>query len=34
MAEPVTQPDDPGAAPIEGKDLAERLDSLLDRPKT
>lgn len=27
------QPDDPGAAPIEGKDLAERLDSLLDRPK-
>jgi HemY protein len=28
------QPDDPGAAPIKGKDLAERLDSLLDRPKT
>ena len=31
---PVTQPDDPGAAPIKGQDLAERLDSLLDRPKT
>jgi len=27
------QPDDPGAAPIEGNDLAERLDSLLDSPK-
>ena len=33
-AEPVNQPDDPGAAPIKGQDLAERLDSLLDRPKT
>jgi hypothetical protein len=31
---PATQPDDPGAAPIKGQDLAERLDSLLDRPKT
>ncbi len=31
---PTTQPDDPGAAPIKGQDLAERLDSLLDRPKT
>ena len=30
---PVTQPDDPGAAPIKGQDLAERLDSLLDRPR-
>jgi len=28
------QPDDPGAAPIKGKDLAERLDSLLDKPKS
>ena len=37
LAEPIKdmgQPDDPGAAPIKGKDLAERLDSLLDRPKT
>lgn len=34
VAEPMTQPDDPGAAPIEGDDLAERLDSLLDRPKS
>ena len=34
IAKPVTQPDDPGAAPIEGQDLAERLDSLLDRPKS
>ncbi|MEP3655227.1 MAG: heme biosynthesis HemY N-terminal domain-containing protein [Litorimonas sp.] len=34
VLEPVTQPDDPGAAPVEGKDLAERLDSLLDRPKS
>jgi len=33
-SQPVTQPDDPGVAPIKGKDLAERLDSLLDRPKT
>jgi len=32
--QPMTQPDDPGAAPIEGADLAERLDSLLDRPKS
>jgi len=32
--EPAKQPDDPGAAPIEGKDLAERLDSLLDRPNS
>jgi len=31
---PLTQPDDPGAAPIKGQDLAERLDSLLDRPKS
>lgn len=31
---PVTQPDDPGAAPIKGQDLAERLDSLLDSPKS
>jgi len=28
------QPDDPGPAPVKGKDLAERLDSLLDRPKS
>lgn len=28
------QPDDPGKAPVAGKDLAERLDSLLDQPKT
>jgi len=34
VVEPVTQPDDPGTAPIKGQDLAERLDSLLDRPKT
>ena len=34
IVKPVTQPDDPGAAPIEGQDLAERLDSLLDRPKS
>ena len=33
VVKPVTQPDDPGAAPIKGQDLAERLDSLLDRPK-
>lgn len=33
-AAPIPRPDDPGAAPIKGKDLAERLDSLLDRPKT
>jgi len=32
-AEPISQPDDPGISPIKGKDLAERLDSLLDRPK-
>ena len=32
--EPISQPDDPGAAPIKGKDLAERLDSLLDPPKS
>jgi HemY protein len=31
---PRFQPDDPGVAPIKGKDLAERLDSLLDRPKS
>ncbi len=33
ILEPVVQPDDPGVAPEEGNDLAERLDSLLDRPK-
>ncbi len=30
----MTQPDDPGAAPIKGNDLADRLDSLLDNSKT
>lgn len=34
VVQPISQPDDPGAAPIKGKDLAERLDSLLDPPKT
>ena len=34
VVEPISQPDDPGAAPIKGKDLAERLDSLLDPPKS
>ncbi len=34
IVEPTTQPDDPGAAPIKGTDLADRLDSLLDKPKT
>ena len=34
VAEPISQPEDPGVAPIKGKDLAERLDSLLDPPKS
>ena len=31
--DPLTQPDELKAVPAEGKDLAKRLDSLLDRPK-
>lgn len=30
---PGSQPDDPGPSAVKGKDLAERLDSLLDNPK-
>ena len=33
IVQPVIQPDDPGTPPVEGNDLADRLDSLLDRPK-
>jgi len=33
ILKPITQPDDPGTDGVQGSDLAERLDSLLDRPK-
>ena len=34
IVEPVTPLDNAGATPNEGQDLAERLDSLLDKPKS